>query len=146
MYTCKNNLTPLLYSGKIKKKKQIFSPILWSFSFLKKGLLCCANAFELNQFLLIQLCFYCHYSRRHIKQDLDAIYVQEHSACCSLGVFQYLALHGGRPAIWSLFLCMVLVNVLTALLTGTCPVFPALLMEDNVFPPVYVLAPFVKIS
>ena len=37
---------------------------------------------------------------------------------------------------------MVLVNVLTALLTGTCPVFPALLMEDNIFPPVYVLASF----
>ena len=33
MYICKNNLTPLLYSGKIKKKENILKTMLVDFSY-----------------------------------------------------------------------------------------------------------------
>ena len=46
---------------------------------------CCAKAFKFNQVPLVYFCFYFHYSRRCIIEDLALIYVIE----CSTYVFLY---------------------------------------------------------
>ena len=47
---------------------------------------CCAKAFKFNQVPLVYFCFYFHYSRRWIIEDLALIYVIECSACFLLRV------------------------------------------------------------
>ena len=42
--------------------------------------LCCAKAFKFNQVSLVYICFYFHYSRRWIIEDIALIYVIEYSA------------------------------------------------------------------
>ena len=42
--------------------------------------LCCAKAFKFSQVLLVYFCFYFHYSRRWVIEDLALIYVIECSA------------------------------------------------------------------
>ena len=42
--------------------------------------LCCAKAFKFNQVPLVYFCFYFHYSRRWVIEDLALIYVIEVSA------------------------------------------------------------------
>jgi len=42
--------------------------------------LCCAKAFKFNQVPLVYFCFYFHYSRRWVTEDLALIYVIECSA------------------------------------------------------------------
>ena len=42
--------------------------------------LCCAKAFKFNQDLLVYFCFYFHYCRRWVIEDLAVIYVRERSA------------------------------------------------------------------
>ena len=42
--------------------------------------LCCAKAFKFNQVPLVYFCFYFHYSRRWVIEDLALIYVIECSA------------------------------------------------------------------
>ena len=46
------------------------------------------------------------------KKDLAVIYVREYSACVFLWVLQYPVLHVSLQSILSLFLCVVLGNVL----------------------------------
>ena len=41
-------------------------------------------------------------------------------------------------------MCLVLGSVLTSFFTCSCPVFPAPFIEEAVFTPLYILAPFVK--
>ena len=61
----------------------IFFPF-WGLSFhLEYSFLCCAKAFKFNQVLLVYFCFYFHYSRRLVLEDLALIYVFE----CSAPVF-----------------------------------------------------------
>ena len=48
----------------------------WGLSFhLAYSFLCCAKAFRFNQVPLVYFCFYLHYSRRWIREDLALIYV-----------------------------------------------------------------------
>ena len=53
------------------------------FFHLAYSFLCCAKAFKFNQVLLVCFCFYFHYSRKWIIEDLALIYVIE----CSSYVF-----------------------------------------------------------
>ena len=39
-------------------------------------IVCCAKAFKFNQVPLVYFCFYFHYSRRQVKEDLALIYVE----------------------------------------------------------------------
>ena len=48
--------------------------------------LCCAKASKFNQVPLAYFCFYFHYSRRWVIEDLALIYVIECSACFPLRV------------------------------------------------------------
>ena len=53
----------------------LFSPI-WGLSFhLAYRLLCCAKTFTFNQVPLVYFCFYFHYSRRWVIEDLALIHV-----------------------------------------------------------------------
>ena len=57
----------------------------WGLSFhLAYSFLCCAKAFKLNQVPLIYFCFYFHYSRRWVIEDLVLIY---YVVKCSAYVF-----------------------------------------------------------
>ena len=57
-----------------------FLPI-WGLSFhLAYSYPCCAKAFKFNQVPLVCFCFYLHYSRRWVIEDLALIYVIECSA------------------------------------------------------------------
>ena len=47
---------------------------------LAYSFLCCAKAFEFNQVPLVYFCFYSHYSKRWVIEDLALIYVIECSA------------------------------------------------------------------
>ena len=44
------------------------------------GFLCCAKAFKFSQVPCVYFCFYFHYSRRCVIEDLAVIYVEECSA------------------------------------------------------------------
>ena len=56
----------------------------WGLSFhLAYSFLCCANVSKFNQVPLIYFCFYFHYSRRWVTEDLALIYVIE----CFLPMF-----------------------------------------------------------
>ena len=56
----------------------------WGLSFhLAYSFLCCANVSKFNQVPLIYFCFYFHYSRRWVTEDLSLISVIE----CSASVF-----------------------------------------------------------
>ena len=64
----------------------LFSPF-WRLSFhLAYSFLCCAKAFKFNQVPLVYFCFYFHYSRRWVIEDLTLIYVIECTACFLLRV------------------------------------------------------------
>ena len=56
------------------------------FSHYEGCFLCCAEAFKFNQVPFVYLCFYFHYSRRWVIEDLALIYVIECSACFPLRV------------------------------------------------------------
>ena len=60
-----------------------------------------------------------------------------------IGELHLLLLYHLDPASMSLFLCMMLEAVLIDSLTCGCPVFPAPLIEETVFSPLYILACFV---
>ena len=60
-----------------------------------------------------------------------------------LGVFWYPVLHLDLQSILSLFLYIVLENVLISSITFSCPVFPAPVIEETVFSSLYILATFV---
>ena len=49
---------------------------------LAYSFLCCAKTFKFNQVPLVYFCFYFHYSRRWVIEDLALIYVIECSALC----------------------------------------------------------------
>jgi len=51
-----------------------------SYFHLVYSFLCCAKAFKFNQVPLVYFCFYFHYSRRWVIEDLALIYVIECSA------------------------------------------------------------------
>ena len=52
----------------------------WGLSFhLAYSFLCCAKVFKFNQVPIIYFCFYFHYSRRWVIEDLALIYVTEYS-------------------------------------------------------------------
>ena len=58
----------------------IFFPF-WGLSFhLAYSFLCCVKAFKFNQVPLVYFCFYFHYSRRWVIEDLALIYVIDCSA------------------------------------------------------------------
>ena len=48
---------------------------------LAYSFLCCAKAFKFNQVPLFKFCFYFHYSRRWVIENLTLIYVIDCSAC-----------------------------------------------------------------
>ena len=50
------------------------------FFYLAYSFLCCTKAFKFNQVPLVYFCFYYHYSRRWVIEDLALIYVIECSA------------------------------------------------------------------
>ena len=52
----------------------------WLSFYLAYSFLCCAKAFKFNQVPLVYFCFYSHYSRRWVIEDLALIYVIECSA------------------------------------------------------------------
>jgi len=58
----------------------LFSPILRVVFHLAYGFLCCTKAFKFNQVPLVYFCFYFHWSRRWVIEDLALIYVIECSA------------------------------------------------------------------
>ena len=58
----------------------IFSHSEGSHFHLAYSFLCCAKAFKINQVPLVYFCFYFHYSRRWVMEDLALIYVMECSA------------------------------------------------------------------
>ena len=58
----------------------LFSPILRVVFSLCLQFLCCVKAFKFNQVPLVYFCFYFHYSRRWVIEDLAVIYVEECSA------------------------------------------------------------------
>ena len=55
----------------------IFSHSEGFFFHLAYSFLCCAKAFKFNQVPLIYFCFYFHYSRRWVIEDLAVMYVIE---------------------------------------------------------------------
>ena len=57
----------------------LFSPIL-RLVFLPYSFLCCVKAFKFNQVPLVYFCFYFHYSRRWVVEDLALTYVIKCSA------------------------------------------------------------------
>ena len=70
------------------------------------------------------------------------IYVKECSVF-PLGVLWYPVLHLDLQSILSLFLYIVLENVLISSFTFSCPVFLAPVIEETVFFSLYILATFV---
>ena len=60
-----------------------------------------------------------------------------------LGVLWYPVLHSDLQSILSLFLYIVLDNVLISSFTFSCPVLPAPIIEETVFSLWYILASFV---
>ena len=61
-----------------------FAIIFWGLSFyLAYSFLCRVKAFKFNQVPLVYFCFYFHYSRRWVTEDLALIYVIECSAYVS---------------------------------------------------------------
>ena len=53
----------------------LFSPILRMSFHLEYSFLCWAKAFKFNQVPIVYFCFYFHYSRRWVIEDLALIYV-----------------------------------------------------------------------
>ena len=74
--------------------------------------LCCAKAFKFNQVPLFYFCFYFHYSRRWVIEDLALIYVIKCLPMFSSKSFTVLVLHVDLQSILSLSLCMALGSVL----------------------------------
>ena len=74
--------------------------------------LCYEKAFKFNQVLLVYFCFYFHYSRRWVIEDLALTYVIECSAYVFLSEFYNF---WSNISILSLPLCMVLGSVLISL-------------------------------
>ena len=72
----------------------IFSNSEGSFH-LAYSFLCCARAFKFNQVPLVYFCFYFHYSRRWVIEDLALIFVIECSAYFSSKSFILSGLHLG---------------------------------------------------
>ena len=58
----------------------LFSPILSVVFHLAYSFLCCAKVFKFNQVPLVYFCFYFHYCRRWVIEDLVLIYVIKCSA------------------------------------------------------------------
>ena len=58
----------------------LFSPILRVVFSLAYSFLCCAKGFKFNQVPLVYFCFYFHYSRKWVTEDLASIYVIKCSA------------------------------------------------------------------
>ena len=67
----------------------------WGLSFhLAYRFLCCAKAFKFNQVPLVYFCFYFHYSRRWVIENLALIYVIECSACLCFPLRVYVIVSG----------------------------------------------------
>ena len=64
--------------------------------------------------------------------------------CFPLGVLKFLVLNLDLECILSLFLCMMLESVLVHSFTRGWPVFPASLVKENIFSPLYTFTSFVK--
>ena len=73
-----------LYILEINPLLVVLFAIIFSHSegclFTLLSFLCCAKAFTFNQVPLVYFCFYFHYSRRWVIEDLALIYVIECSA------------------------------------------------------------------
>ena len=73
-----------LYSLEINLLSVVSFAIIFSHSegclFTLLSFLCCAKAFPFNQVPLVYFCFYFHYSRRWVIEDLVLIYVIKCSA------------------------------------------------------------------
>ena len=81
-------------------------PMLSSRNFIVSGL-----PFKSLIHFLVYFCFYFHYSRRWVKEDLAEIYVKECSVFSSKS-FIVSGLTFRSKSILSLFLCMMMGNVL----------------------------------
>ena len=77
-----------LYILEINPLSVVLVAIIFSHSegcfHLAYSFLCCAKAFKFNQVPLVYFCFYFHYSRRWVIEDLALMYVIKHSAYVSL--------------------------------------------------------------
>ena len=74
-----------LYNLEINPLSVVSFPIIFShseccFLHLAYSFLCCEKAFKFNQVPFVYFCFYFHYSRRWVIEDLALIYVIECSA------------------------------------------------------------------
>ena len=90
--------TSCLYILEINPMSVVYFAIIfshfWGFSFHPAySFLCCAKDFKFNQVPLVYFCFYFHYSRRWVIEDLALIYVIKCSACFPLRVLYFLVLH-----------------------------------------------------
>ena len=88
-------------------------------------------------------CFYFHYSGRWVIEDLAGIYVRVFCICFSLGVL-VSGLTYRSLIILSLFVCMVLESGLFSFFYRWLTNFPARLVKEIVFSPLYIFATFVK--
>ena len=65
----------------------IIFPILRVVFHLAYSFLCCEKAFKFNQVPFLYFCFYFHYSRRQVIEDLVLIYVKVFCLCFPLKSF-----------------------------------------------------------
>ena len=119
---------------------QIFSPIRrLIFSSCLCFLLQCKSF--LNQVSFLYFCFYFHYSWRWVTKDLAVIYVKECSAYEFCSVWTYIQVFNSL-LVYFFAWCYEVLYFYS--LTCSFPVFPAPLIEEAFFSPLYILASFVK--
>ena len=93
----------------------LFSPILRVVFYLAYSFHCCAKAFKFNQVPLVYFCFYFHYSRKWVLEDLAFIYVIECSAYVTSKSFIISCLTF-RSLIQFEFMCQYHTNLMTVAL------------------------------
>ena len=99
-----NPLSVVSFAVIFSHSESCFIHLAYSFVF-------CAKSFQINQVTLVYFCFYFHYSRRCVIDDLAVVYVKECSAYVFL-CFIVSCLTFRSQFILSLSLCMVLGSVL----------------------------------
>ena len=116
----------------------LFSTIRGLSFHLAYSFLCCAKAFKFNQVPLVFFCFYFHYSRMWVIEDLALIYAYVFSKSFIVSGLTF------RFLIHFIFVYGVQKCSNFILLYVAGPVFLASFTEEAVFALLYILASFVK--